>query len=380
MSDIDRLFEPLTFPRGPAMKNRFMLAPMTNQQSGEDGVLCDDELRWLEARARGGFGHVVTCASHVLEGGKGFPGELGVFGDQHVPGLRTIASALRSFDCRSSVQLYHGGMRSITSDRVCPSGHAKTGARAMTVEEIEATIAAFAAAACRAEQAGFDGVELHGAHGYLIAQFLSPIFNTRSDEFGGSANARARFLFRIIDAIRAAVRPDFQLGVRLSPERFGQDPGEIVAVVQRLFAEDKVDFVDMSLWDIAKQPEDKRFGSASLMSHFTALDRRATRLGFAGRIIAPQSAAQCLAEGADFVSLGKIAVIHHDYPLRVSANPQFVPDWLPVSAARLRQEGLGEPFITYLTTWTNFVSDREPAAGTTRFDIAEYLAKGASKS
>jgi 2,4-dienoyl-CoA reductase-like NADH-dependent reductase (Old Yellow Enzyme family) len=311
------------------MKNRFMLAPMTNQQSGEDGTLSDAELHWLELRARGGFGYIVTCASHVLEGGKGFPGELGIFGEQHVPGLAAIAAALHSFDCRCSVQLYHGGMRSITSDRVSPSGDTKTGSRALSLDEIEAHIEAFAAAAVRAEQAGFDGVELHAAHGYLIAQFLSPIYNKRTDEFGGSPEKRSRFLFRIIDAIRARVGPQFQVGVRLSPERFGQDLGQIVAVVNRLFIEGKVDFVDMSLWDVFKQPEDKRYGSAPLMSHFTSLDRRATRLGFAGRIISPQSAARCLAEGADFVSLGKVAVIHHNYPQLLAANPEFVPDWLP---------------------------------------------------
>src|SRR6056297_2478769 len=89
------LFEPLTFARGPAMKNRFMLAPLTNSQSHADGRLSDDEFNWLLMRARGGFGLTMTCAAHVQAAGQGFPGQLGIFGDQHLPGLSRLAAALR---------------------------------------------------------------------------------------------------------------------------------------------------------------------------------------------------------------------------------------------------------------------------------------------
>ncbi len=104
-------FEPLTFARGPAMKNRFMLAPLTNSQSHADGCLSDDEYEWLRMRAVGGFGLTMTCAAHVLPSGQGFAGQLAIFSDDHLPGLTRLADALRAADSLSSVQLYHGGMR-----------------------------------------------------------------------------------------------------------------------------------------------------------------------------------------------------------------------------------------------------------------------------
>lgn len=377
-SRFDPLYEPLAFRRGPAMQNRFMLAPMTNQQSAEDGTLSDDELHWLEVRARGGFAHVPTCASHVAEGGKGFPGQLGCFADRHLAGLRRVAAALRAAGAVSAVQLYHGGMRAIVADRVSPSGDAKTGARAMAAEEVERALEDFVAAARRAEAAGFDGVQLHGAHGYLISQFLSPVFNARTDDWGGAPERRSRFLFDLVARVRAATRPDFQLGVRISPERFGQDLGEVREVVARLLAEAEVDYVDLSLWDVFKEPEDARYKGRSLLSYFTELPRGDVRLGAAGKIVQPSDALATLEAGVDFVALGKVAVLHHDYPARLRADPAFVADWLPVSVERLRREGVGPKFVAYLSTWTNFVADYAPPPAAPRFDIGEYLAKGTS--
>ena len=107
-----RLFEPLSFARGPAMKNRFMLAPLTNLQSHPDGTLSDEEFRWLTMRAEGGFGLTMTCASHVQAAGQGFPGQLGNFGDQHLPGLTRLAAKIRSEGSIAVTQLHHAGMRS----------------------------------------------------------------------------------------------------------------------------------------------------------------------------------------------------------------------------------------------------------------------------
>jgi 2,4-dienoyl-CoA reductase-like NADH-dependent reductase (Old Yellow Enzyme family) len=374
----DALFEPLTFRRGAPMRNRFMLAPMTNQQSAEDGTLSDDELHWLSVRARGGFSYIVTCASHVNESGKGFPGALGCFSDQHIPGLRRIASSMRSAGALSGLQLYHGGLRSISSDRVGPSEDSATSARSMSEEEIEVVIDDFVVAALRAQTAGFDGAQLHAAHGYLISQFLSPTFNRRSDDWGGTPSGRSRFLFEIVRRIRKAAKSDFQLGVRISPERFGQDLGEVIEVVTQLLESGDIDYVDLSLWDIEKEPEDHRYAGRTLLSYFSTLPRHGTRLGVAGKIIQPKQALAALEAGVDFVSLGKVAVIHHDYPARLKANHSFTPDWLPISRDRLRQEGLGPKFIEYLSTWTNFVSDASPPTDAPRFDIGEYLAKGSS--
>src|SRR5262249_53699004 len=103
------LFEPLTLKRGPAWRNRFMLAPLTNTQSHADGVLSEDEFRWLTMRARGGFGLTMTCASHVQRQGQGFPGQLGVWDDRHLDGLTRLAAAIKAQGSHSVVQLHHAG-------------------------------------------------------------------------------------------------------------------------------------------------------------------------------------------------------------------------------------------------------------------------------
>jgi 2,4-dienoyl-CoA reductase-like NADH-dependent reductase (Old Yellow Enzyme family) len=123
------LFQPMTLTRGPAWKNRFMLAPLTNTQSHPDGRMSDDEFNWLTARADGGFGLVMTCAAHVQRTGQGFPGQLGVFSDDHLAGLTRLADAIRAKGAVSSVQLHHAGIRSPTSSppRSAPSAPASTG-------------------------------------------------------------------------------------------------------------------------------------------------------------------------------------------------------------------------------------------------------------
>lgn len=109
---MSRLFEPLSFVRGPAMKNCFMLAPLTNTQSHADGRLSDEEFRWLTMRAEGGFGLTMTCAAHVQAQGQGFPGQLGFFSDAHLPGLTRLASTIRGYGSVAIAQLHHAGIRS----------------------------------------------------------------------------------------------------------------------------------------------------------------------------------------------------------------------------------------------------------------------------
>ncbi|MDP3738047.1 MAG: NADH:flavin oxidoreductase [Hyphomonadaceae bacterium] len=355
------LFDGLTLANGPALKNRFMLAPLTNLQSHPDGVLSDDEFGWLTRRAQGGFGLTMTCAATVQAAGIGFPGQLGVYHDRHTEGLLRLAAAINREQSHSVVQLHHAGMRSpkdlISGPPLCPSDNVETSARAMTLAEIEQTADDFIAAAKRAEQAGFHGVELHGAHGYLLCQFLSPEINQREDRYGGSIENRSRLLFDIIDGVRTATRPGFSLGVRLSPERFGLRLPEIAGVAQRLMREGRIDYLDMSLWDVFKQPEDKSLGDRNLASWFTDLDRGNVRLGAAGKITTGEQCRRALESGLDFVVIGRAAILHHDFPKRVAADRDFKPVPLPVSPDYLRSEGLGEAFVGYMRTWKGFVAD-----------------------
>jgi len=357
---MNNLYQPLQFKSGGRLKNRFMLAPLTNTQSHSDGTLSDDEYRWLTMRAKGGFGLTMTCAAHVQAVGQGFPGQLGVFGDKHLEGLTRLAQGIKSEDSLALVQLHHAGMRSpaelIGQPPVCPSDNAETGAVGLSTEGVEQLIEDFICAAQRAEKAGFNGVEIHGAHGYILAQFLSGTINQRQDQFGGSIENRMRPISEIIDGIRARCRPDFLLGLRLSPERFDVHLPDIIEVAKAVLAAGKIDFLDMSLWDSFKEPQDEAYQGRTLLSYFTELERGDVALGIAGKLRNPEEVNRAMASGIDFVMLGRAAILHHDFPMQMQTNNNFTPVRNPVSADYLRQEGLGEAFITYMSGWKGFVS------------------------
>ncbi len=355
------LFDPLSLACGAVLKNRFVLAPLTNLQSHADGQLSDAEFHWLTMRARGGFGLTMTCASSVQASGRAWPGQLGAHNDAMSPGLTRLAAAIKADGSHAVVQLHHGGMRCpadmLGHPPVCPSDNAETGARAMTLAEVEECREAFIAAAVRCQKAGFDGVELHGAHGYLLCQFLSSEINLRQDAYGGPLENRARLLLEITDGVRAACGPAFSLGIRLSPERFGMKVPEIRTLAQQLMSGGKVDYLDLSLWDVFKAPEDPALGERSLLGWFTDLDRGSTRLGAAGKLTTGASVRRAIDEGLDFVVVGRAAILHHDLPERIAADPVFTPTPLPASVDYLRAEGLSDAFITYMRTWKGFVAD-----------------------
>lgn len=352
---------PVHFCNGSVMKNRFALAPLTNRQSHDDGTLSDEEFKWLVMRAKGQFGLVMTCASHVQEIGKGFPGQLGIFDDRHIPGHRKLAEAVKAEGSLALIQLHHAGMRSpkevIGQTPVCPSDNEKEGARALSLEEVRQLREDFIKAAVRAKESGYDGAEVHGAHGYILCQFLSSDINHRTDEYGGSLANRSRLLIEIINGIREACGPEFLLGVRLSPERFGMDLGEVRELSQQLIDSGQIDFLDVSLWDCFKLPEDERYQDRKLLEHFTSLNRKNVQLTVAGKIRTGRDVQQVLDAGVDYVTIGRAAILHHDFPEKVLSDPDFQPVPNPVSKAYLYREGLPDPFIEYLKNWPGFVEN-----------------------
>ena len=348
----------LTFSRGRPLPNRFVLAPMTNKQSAPDGTVLVAETEWLLRRVRGGFGGIVTSESGIELRGRGFETEPGTHRDENIPGLARLASAIRAEGSLATLQLNHAGSRGyLPAHRVSSSDDPETGARALRGEEIPGVIEAWARAAVRCELAGFDGVQIHAAHGYLIGQFLSATQNRRVDDWGGSADNRARFLFAVVDAIRAATGPDFAVGVRLSPERWGQDLFETIAVVERLIDERMVDSIDMSLWNVSKLPDDPRAAREPLMHLFLRLPRGEVRMGVTGRLRTGAAVRAAMDAGSDYVSIGRAAILHPDLPRMLLADPDVEPGWLPVTPAYLRAQSVGEEFVDYLRTWRGFVAD-----------------------
>ncbi len=350
---------PLSLHRGPTWSDRLALAPLTNKQSHADGTLSDDERRWLVARARGGFGLTMTCAAYVARAGQAWEGQLGVSDDRHLPGLARLADELRAAGSVSSVQLHHGGLRADAvvsgAPTVAPWDDVAKGARGLTTVEVRAAVDAFVSAAERAERAGFDGVEVHGAHGYLIGQFLDGRHNHREDGYGGSAADRSRFLLEILEGVRQTTGPDFQVGLRLSPERFGIDLRDAADLAARVMAGGHLDYLDLSLWDVRARPHGAD-GDQLLLDHFAGLPRHGVRLGYAGKVLSAADVAWCLEHDADFVSIGTGAILHHDFAQRVLADAAFVSTSQPVTRAHLEAEHVGARFIDYLATnWDDFV-------------------------
>ena len=353
-------FDFVDFAHGAPMPNRLMLAPLTNQQSHADGTLSDDEHKWLTLRALGGFGLTMTCAASVHRNGIGFTGQLGVHDDVHIAGLTRLACDIKAAGSLGIVQLHHSGNRSpreLVGEPLCPSDDAETGARAMTNAEVHEVIGAFVAAAERCKTAGFDGVELHGAHGYLLCQFLSSDLNRRTDEFGGSLENRSRPLFAVIDGIRKRCGDDFHVGVRLSPERFGMKIDEIREVFGRLVDGGAVDMIDMSLWDCAKNAIEDGWSNERLIDIFAALDRGNVRLAVAGKLYSAADVRRALDSGADIAVVGRGAITNHDFPRQMRDNPDFAMRQLPVAASVLRDEGLSDAFVGYMRNWKGFVAD-----------------------
>jgi 2,4-dienoyl-CoA reductase-like NADH-dependent reductase (Old Yellow Enzyme family) len=367
------LHAPLAFPRsGRTMRNRIALAAMTNQQSGTDGLLSDDEHAWLVRRATGGFGMVTTCAAHVHIAGRGWPGALGIDTDACLPGLTRLARGIREAGALAIVQIFHGGARAPSalsgtsplsaSPGILPgSGPTAEPARAATTAELRDIIRAFAEAARRAEQAGWDGIELHGAHGYLLAQFLSPLSNQRHDEWGGPYENRLRFLRETLRAVKTAVSPKFLVGVRLSPENFPNQPPEVTLEAfetARRLQEDGVDFLHFSLWDCAARlpSNEGEANGPTLLS----LARKAVApdcpLLVAGKIHTRSDAENALSSGADAVALGRVAIAYPEWP-RYVKETAFTPAEPPYSEESLRAAAVGPQFLAYLRRWPGFVSE-----------------------
>ncbi len=360
------LSSPYQFANGVTIPNRVALAPLTNLQSHADGTLADVELRWLARRAVGGFGLVATCAAYVASDGKGWPGELGVDRDDQVPRLAELAQAIGGHGGLGVVQLFHGGTRAPSAVTGRPPWSASTyhesgpdfePPRPATTDDLERVIAAFASAAARCERAGFGGVELHGAHGYLLSQFLSRTMNLRTDAWGGDLAGRARLLREVARAVRAAVSPGFVVGVRLSPEDFGQAHGldlDETVQVAAWMAEDRLDFVHLSLWR-AERMTTKRPDQHAIPLFRAALPP-AVAIIAAGGIWTPAEAQAVLDRGADLVALGRAAIVNPDWP-REAMTPGWEPRRPPLTVAELEARAVSPHFAGYLRRWKGFVAD-----------------------
>jgi 2,4-dienoyl-CoA reductase-like NADH-dependent reductase (Old Yellow Enzyme family) len=359
------LFEPLRLRSGLTLNNRVALAAMTNFQSHADGLLADEELAWLARRADGGFGLIQTCAAYVALDGKGWPGELAIDRDECLPGLTRLAARLHDGGAACMVQIFHGGVRAdptLTNEQPWSAstwhedGPAFVAPRVATADDIARVIRQFADAAARAEAAGFDGVEVHGAHGYLLSQFLSRTMNPRTDGWGGDLTGRARLVREVLQACRARCRPAFAIGVRLSFEDFGNARGMDLddnLQVARWLADDGADFIHASLWDVArmsaKRPEQH------VLPQVREAVPRDVAIFTAGKIWSREDAHGVMARGADVVALGRSGILNPSWPRDIADDRPIKRP--PITAGELRDGAVSPVFLDYLRKWKNLVAD-----------------------
>ena len=348
---------------GKILKNRTVLAAMTNKQSHENGVLSEEEKTWLIRRAMGDFAITTTAATNVTEHGRGWVGEMGVWGDHQIPELTNLATQLTKAGTISLAQLFHGGMRAPqTINGVQPisaSVNTEPGmngiyTRALENHEVIEMIQSFTDAAIRCQKAGFDGIELHGAHSYLICQFLGDITNRRKDEWGGDLEGRSKFLREIIKSIRKAVGPEFLIAVRISPiiEKIGiylQDSLKLADMLSKM----DIDMLHISCWDVFQKLDDEP-DSPSLTRLFREVMPMSMPLVSTGAVWTSKDAQYVLDEGADLVGVARVGIAHPDWPKYLDDHT-YSPQRPPFSEEDLLEADLSPVFIDYMRSWKNFV-------------------------
>ncbi|MDD5722504.1 MAG: FAD-dependent oxidoreductase [Syntrophales bacterium] len=228
MSELNNILSPITLKK-MEIPNRVVMPPMGTELGNADGTVSEATIAYLKRRARGGPGLIITEIVAAHPDGIANNKQIRAYDDRYIPSLAKLASVAHKAGSRIFMQIHHAGRESLYMLRkgravgpsAIPSLIYQIPPREMTVDDIGETIAAFGSAARRAREAGFDGVELHGAHGYLLTQFLSTLSNQRTDEYGGTTlKQRARFVVEVIRTVRGEVGDNFPVSIRISTEEF----------------------------------------------------------------------------------------------------------------------------------------------------------------
>ncbi len=247
------LFE-TTIINGMKIKNRFVRSATHEAMAGPDGKVNNQLLECMAQLALGEVGLIITGHAHVAREGQAGPRQMGIYSDDMIDGLKQVTSTVHEKGGVVAVQLAHAGKNGIGKDNYAPLAPSDVfkkdvkKASAMTIDDINRTVTAFGDAAHRAVQAGFDAVQIHSAHGYLLSQFLSPFYNHRTDDYGGSLENRARLLIQVYEEIRHRVGTSFPVMIKINSEDFlegGMTVKEMVTVCRWLESRG-MDAVEMS--------------------------------------------------------------------------------------------------------------------------------------
>lgn len=331
-SKYNRLFESVTLRNGVELKNRFVLAPLTHVSSNDDGTISDVELPYIEKRSKD-VGLAINAASNVNDVGKASPGQPSVAHDSDIEGLKQLAQAMKKNGAKALVQIHHGGAQALPNltpngDVVAPSPislksfgqQEEHDAREMSAEEIEQTIKDFGEATRRVIEAGFDGVEIHGANHYLIHQFVSPYYNRRNDVWAENLKFPNAVIDEVLKAKKEHASDDFIVGYRLSPEET-ESPGITMDITEELInsiTKKDIDYIHVSLMDVySKTREGQYEGQNRLKLIHKWINGRMPLIGI-GSVFTADDALNAIEDvGVELVALGREILLDYNFVSKI---------------------------------------------------------------
>ena len=349
------LFSPFMLTEKIKLRNRIVMAPMTTWSANPDGTISEQELEFYKRRSQN-VGLVITGCTYVTPSGIGFTHEFAAYDDRFINSLEKLAAAAKSGGAPAILQIFHAGNKAIpelvpNNDVISASASSvKSGdfmkrvvqSREMTENEIQETIRAFGDITKRAIKAGFDGVELHGAHGFLLQNFFSPLFNQRNDRWGGDLEGRMRFPLAVLQEVKNVVyeyaTKPFAIGYRISPEESvtgGLRIEDTYKLLDRLISSG-ISYIHTSLVSINDSyPVESPNGPRTIELILNHIAGRVPVIA-AGKIRTPSQAQEAISTGLPLVAIGKGLVINPEWvtlaesgrghEIQTTLNPQLVPE------------------------------------------------------
>lgn len=346
-SNFKNILSPFTFPISKIKLNsRTVMAPMTTYSGNDDGTVSEDEIIYYKKRNKSADLLISACA-YVTKEGKGFHGQIGADTDEMIPSLKRIADALKENGGKAVLQIYHGGRmsspaelkngQSISASAIASIRESAQIPREMIEKEITQTIKAFGESTRRAIEAGFDGVEIHGANTYLLQQFFSPHSNRRTDKWGGNLAKRMRFPLEVIDAVKLAIKENaknpFLIGYRISPEEI-ENPGITIEDTLELveaISNKKLDYLHVSTMDFwGGSVRDKNDTIPRTQLIFDKV-KNTTPVIAVGGISTPEDAEKILKTGIPLIAFGRELLIEPHWLEKVkNETPELIETSLDV--------------------------------------------------
>ncbi|HEG2073463.1 TPA: NADH-dependent flavin oxidoreductase [Escherichia coli] len=349
------LFSPFMLTEKIKLRNRIVMAPMTTWSANPDGTISEQELEFYKRRSQN-VGLVITGCTYVTPSGIGFTHEFAAYDDRFINSLEKLAAAAKSGGAPAILQIFHAGNKAIpelvpNNDVISASAsNVKSGdfmkrvvqSREMTENEIQETIRAFGDVTKRAIKAGFDGIELHGAHGFLLQNFFSPLFNQRNDRWGGDLEGRMRFPLAVLQEVKNVVyeyaTKPFAIGYRISPEESvtgGLRLEDTYKLLDRLISSG-ISYIHTSLVSINDSyPVESPNGPRTIELILNHIAGRVPVIA-AGKIRTPSQAQEAISASLPLVAIGKGLVINPEWvtlaesgrshEIQTTLNPQLVPE------------------------------------------------------